>query len=181
MGTPKLFADLGGTSGDRSAKPLRRTRAMSCHIGQQLGYNTIKLFDPPRKRAGDLACNFGLVLGKILIVHVKDVNDHGDGTPPPRSNCHEIVLGSEFIVRADCCCCTMKKPTILVLDDRRERGMNLVAHCKLGGMMNRRSHERVSKPHFGCIEIDRLAKTAAAKASTPTFRPSSTSQARMIS
>gem|GEM_PF-6591078 len=50
----------------------------------------------------------------------------------------------------------MPKPAVLILDDRRKRGMNPLARCNVGGLMDRGSHERVSKPNLHCIEIDQL-------------------------
>src|SRR5215467_6040778 len=87
---------------------------------------------------------------------LQDLDDHGDGAPPLRTGCHEIVFGGQFVVRADCRCRPMPKLTILILDDRRERGVNPLPRCKASDLMNRGSYERVSKPRLGCIKLDQL-------------------------
>src|SRR5262249_34455993 len=50
------------------------------------------------------------------------------------------------------------KPAILILDNSRERGVNLLARCKVGDLINRGSYERVSTPHLGYIEHDQLGR-----------------------
>src|SRR5262249_34949643 len=89
---------------------------------------------------------------------LQNLDDHGDGAPPLRTPCHEIVFDSQFIVRADRRCRTMPKPTILILDNSRERGVNPLARCKVACLVNCRSYERVSKPRLGCTELDQLGR-----------------------
>jgi hypothetical protein len=52
----------------------------------------------------------------------------------------------------------MPKPAILILDDRRERGVNPLARCKVSDLMNRGSYERVSKPRLRYIELNQLGR-----------------------
>src|SRR5215469_15665590 len=90
--------------------------------------------------------------------NLQDLDHQGDGTPLPRTGSHEIVFGSQFIVRADRRRRTMPKPAIQIFDDRRERGVNPLARCQVSCLMNRGSYERVSKPYLRCIELDQLSR-----------------------
>ena len=87
---------------------------------------------------------------------LQDLDDHGDGASALRAARHEIEFGSQFVVRSHRRRRTMPKPAILILDDRGKRGVNPLARCNVGGLMDRGSYKRVSKPHLHCIEIDQL-------------------------
>jgi hypothetical protein len=89
---------------------------------------------------------------------LQDLDRHGHGAAPPRTGCHEIVFGSQVIVRADRGGGTVPEPTVLIFDDRGECSMDPLARCWAGGLVDRRSYQRVSEPHLRCIEINEFRR-----------------------
>jgi hypothetical protein len=114
----------------RSAYPTHPLRSHATDARAALGEISRKI-RRPAKSLPSCFCR-----GTQFCRDLQDLDDHRDGDLPPRTGCHEILFGSRFIVRADRRCRTMPKPTILILDDRRERGVN-----PLAGLQGRRIDE----------------------------------------